>query len=86
MKMEAFIENRLKFDTIILASFIRFLTKQTGSNVASGVGGKLKVLEQKMSKQIKEAETAAAVHGNKALNKIGNLFQKNPTLNKPREG
>ena len=54
--------------------------------MASGVGGKLKVLEQKMSKQIKEAETAAAVHGNKALNKIGTLFQKNPTLNKPREG
>ena len=53
--------------------------------MASGVGGKLKVLEQKMSKQIKEAETAAAVWRKKALNKVDSLYQKNPTLTKPRE-
>ena len=46
-KMEAFIKNGLKFDLLILASFIRFLTKQTGSNVAAGVGGKLRALEVK---------------------------------------
>ena len=85
MKMEAFIKSGIKFDPLISASFIRFLTKQTGSNVAADVGGKLKALEVKMTKQIKEAETAAAVPGKKALNKIDSLYQKNPTLTKPRE-
>ena len=85
MKMEVFIKNGLKFDPIISASFIRFLTKQTGSNVAAGVDGKLKALEIKMRKEIKEAETAALIPGKKVLNKFDNLFQKNPTLIKPRE-
>ena len=85
MKMEAFLKNGLKFDPIISASFIRFLTKQTGSNVAAGVGGKLKALEIKMRKEIKEAETAALIPGKKALNKLDNMFAKNPTLVKPRD-
>jgi hypothetical protein len=85
MKMEAFFKNGLKFDPIISASFIRFLTKQTGSNVAAGVGGKLKALETKMRKEIKETETAALIPGKKALNKLDQMFAKNPTLVKPRD-
>ena len=86
MKMEAFMENGLKFDPIISASFICFLTKQTGYNVAAGVGGKLKTLETRLTKQIKDAEFAASVWGKKALNKVDSLYQKNPTLTKPQEG
>ena len=42
MVMAAFVENGLKYNTTISASFIRFLTRQTGSNVSAGVGGLLK--------------------------------------------
>ena len=51
--------------------------------MAAGVGSKLKALEIKMRKEIKEAETAALIPGKKALNGFDNLFQKNPTLIKP---
>ena len=54
--------------------------------MVAGVGRKLKALEIRMTKQIKEAETTATVWGKKALNKVDTLYQKNPTLNKPREG
>lgn len=40
--MQEFIQGGLKYNSTIGTAFIRFLTKQTGSNVASGVGGQLK--------------------------------------------
>ena len=82
--MEAFMKHGLKFEAIIPASFIRFLIKQTGSNVAAGIGGKHKTLDIKMSKQHKEVETSATVWGKEALNKIDTLYANNPNLNKPQ--
>ncbi len=40
--MQEFIQGGLKYNSMIRTTFIHFLTKQTGSNVASGVGGQLK--------------------------------------------
>ena len=82
MKMESFMKHSLKFDQDISASFISFLTKQTGSNVSAGIRGKLKVLEIKLSKQIKDTEAGATVWGEKALITIDPLYTKNPNLTK----
>ena len=84
MKMEAFMKHGLKFVLIILTLFIWFLTKHTGLNVLAGIGGKLKVIETKLSEQIKDAEAVATVWGEKALNKIDSLYAKNPNLTKPQ--
>ncbi len=40
--MQEFVQGRLKYNFMIGTAFIQFLTKQTGSNMASGVGGQLK--------------------------------------------
>jgi hypothetical protein len=42
--MQEFVEGSLKYNLTILTSFVRFLTKQTGRNVASDVGGQIKAL------------------------------------------
>ena len=46
-----------------LASFILFLTEQTGFNISAHIAGKLKILETKLPKQIKEAEIAVTAKG-----------------------
>jgi hypothetical protein len=42
--MQEFVEGGLKNNLAILTAFVRFLTKQTGGNVTSGVGGQIKAL------------------------------------------
>ena len=48
------------------------------------MGGKLKILEKKLSKQINETETVVVVKGQKAPNKLDALFAKNLSLVKPQ--
>ena len=84
MHMDAFMKNGPKFDSTMAASFIRFLTRQDGSNISAGMGCKLKVLETKLTKQIKDIETSASAKGQKTLNKLATLYMKNPTLVKPQ--
>ena len=67
----------------LLALFIQFLTKQTESYICASMGGKLKILEKKLSKQINETETVVVVKGQKAPNKLDALFAKNLSLVKP---
>ncbi len=42
--MQVFVKGGLKNNPAILTAFVHFLTKQTGGNVASGVGGQIKAL------------------------------------------
>ena len=39
--------------------FIRFLTKQTGQNVSTGIGSQIKVLMEALEKAVKMAKEAA---------------------------
>lgn len=92
MVMAAFVENGLKYNTTISASFIRFLTRQTGSNVSAGVGGSLKTTKKDLLAEIAKATTlangaktlasSAESHASTNSNKLVNLFAKNPTLTK----
>ncbi len=54
-----FIKRGLKYNLAISAAFIRFLTKQTDQNVASGVGSQIKVLTEVLEKYVKMAKEAA---------------------------
>jgi len=60
--MQEFVQGGLKSHPAIGSAFIRFLTKQTGNNVASGVGvqlGKLTTAVDRIETLAKTAETAA---------------------------
>jgi hypothetical protein len=37
--MDEFVKDGLKYNPVISATYVRFLTKQTGSNVGAGIGG-----------------------------------------------
>jgi hypothetical protein len=45
----------MKYNPVISAAYVRFLTKQTGSNVGAGVGGQFLKLEDR----VKSVEAAA---------------------------
>jgi len=49
----------LKYNSAISAAFIRFLTKQTGQNVSTGIGSQIKVLTEALEKAIKMSKEAA---------------------------
>lgn len=60
--MQEFVQGGLKSHPAIGSAFIRFLTKQTGNNVASGVGvqlGKLTTAVERIETLAKTADTAA---------------------------
>ena len=60
--MQEFVQGGLKSHPAIGSAFIRFLTKQTGNNVASGVGiqlGKLSTAVDRIESLAKTADTAA---------------------------
>ncbi len=42
-----------------MAAFIRFLTKQTGQNVSTGIGSQIKGLQEALDKAVKMAKEAA---------------------------
>ena len=56
--MDDFVKWGLKYSSAISAAFIRFLTKQTGQNVSSGVGSQIKVLSETLEKFVKMAKEA----------------------------
>ena len=57
--MEDFIKSGLIYNPTISAAFIRFLTKQTGQNVSSGIGGQLKTMADALT-QVKAAAKEAS--------------------------
>ena len=59
--MDGFVKRGLKYNSAISisAAFIRFLTKQTGQNVSTGIGSQIKVLTKVLEKAIKMAKEAA---------------------------
>ena len=56
--MDDFVKRGLKYNSAISAAFIRFLMKQTGQNVSSGVGSQIKVLSEALEKFVKMAKEA----------------------------
>ena len=54
VSMDKFVRDGLKYNSAILAAFVRFLTKRTGSNVGSGFSGLISKLEE----WVKSAEGA----------------------------
>ena len=57
--MDGFVKRGLKYNSAISAAFIRFLTKQTGQNVSTGIGSQIKVLTEALEKAVKMAKEAA---------------------------
>jgi hypothetical protein len=57
--MDGFVKRGLKYNSAISAAFIRFLTKQTGQNVSTGIGSHIKVLQEALDKAVKMAKEAA---------------------------
>jgi uncharacterized membrane protein YwzB len=90
MAMDNFVWNGMKYNTAISSAFIRFLTKQTGSNVSAGVGNLLSKLEEKVWSAKKNAKdaitlaneaikraTSASTTADKANKGLANLYTKN---------
>ena len=46
-----FTQHGMKYNSSILAAFMRFLTKVTGGNVAAGIGSSVAALENKLKTQ-----------------------------------
>ncbi len=57
--MQGFIHGRLRENLAICSAFVHFLTKQTGGNVALGVGGQLKTLAETVTTLKSLVSTAA---------------------------
>ena len=57
--MDGFVKRGLKYNSAISAAFIRFLTKQTGQNVSTGIGSQIKGLQEALDKAVKMAKEAA---------------------------
>ncbi len=66
--MQEFVDGGLKNNPTILTAFVRFLTKQTSANVASGVGEQIKTLSDAMAtlKGSVSAATSAAKEATQA--------------------
>ena len=52
MVMDEFTANGMKYNSTILAAFMRFLTKVTGGNAAAGMAGTVAALENKLKNWI----------------------------------
>ena len=59
MAMDEFVRDGMKYNPAISAAFVRFLTKQTGSNVGAGIGGMITKLEARL--HVAEAAAKEAV-------------------------
>jgi hypothetical protein len=59
--MDEFIKDGLKYNPVISAAYVRFLTKQTGSNVGAGIGGQFSKLEEQVKSVEATAKEAAKV-------------------------
>ena len=93
--MDEFTANGMKYNSTILAAFMRFLTKVTGGNAAAGVAGTVASLDSKIRnldntiKEVKKEAVAAASRATAANNaaedakkSITKLYQANTTLKK----
>ncbi len=93
MVMDEFTQNRMKYNLLILAAFMHFLTKVIGSNAAAGVSGSITGLKAKLKnlhtilKEVKKeaaAATTCATTANSAAEdakaKLAKLYQANLTL------
>jgi hypothetical protein len=95
MVMDEFTQHGMKYNSSILAAFMRFLTKVTGGNAAAGVGGSVAALENKLKnidliiKELKKDATAVTSRSTSASTaaedtkkSLIRLYQANPTLKK----
>ena len=95
MVMDEFTANGMKYNSTILAAFMRFLTKVTGGNAAAGMGGTVASLDSKIKtldhtiKEVKKEATAASARATAAANaaeeqkkNLTKLYQANSTLKK----
>ena len=93
--MDEFVKDRMKYNPAILATFVRFLTKQTGSNVGAGLGSQLSKMEERLKasksaakeavKEAKEASKQAATAGTNldaVKTSLKQLYEKNTSLKK----
>ena len=74
------LRDEMKYHPLLSATFIRFLTKQTGQNVSAGVGGQLSALKSFVTTEIKKVDLKTntnrttlekAVDKNKLINAMG---------------
>ena len=95
MIMDVFMQSLMKYNVSISASFMQFLRKVTGSNVAAGVAGSIALLDTKFKnlkttlKIVKKVVMAAISWATTATNAtkdtkkgFAKLYQANPTLKK----
>jgi len=95
MLLDEFTANGMKYNSTILAAFMRFLTKVTGGNAAAGVAGTVAALENKLKnldnaiKEVKKEVVVATSHATSTTNaaedakkRITKLYQANTTLKK----
>ena len=83
MLAQGFVANGIENHTAIASSFLRFLTKQTGSNVSAGVGGQLDTLKAELVEEIRKvagAAKGAQILADKNVEALKDLFKKNKTL------
>jgi hypothetical protein len=93
--MDEFVCNGLKYNLVISAVFVRFLTRQIGSNVGAGLGGQLTKMEERLKsaentakeaiKEAKEASKRVALAGtstDSAKTGLTKLYANNSTLKK----
>lgn len=59
MEAVELLKDGLKYHALLSAAFIRFLTKQTGSNVSAGMGAKLAELKKLVKDEIRRVEDTA---------------------------
>ena len=69
LSMDKFVRDGLKYNSAILAVFVRFLTKQTGSNVGLGFSGLISKLEERV-KLAEGAVKEAVKKANKATTRV----------------
>ncbi len=94
--INGFVKRGLKYNLAISAAFIRFLTKQTGQNVSTGILSQIKVLTEALEKAVQMAKEATRVSkeastwsntassaADKTVSDIKAILAKNSTLKKP---
>jgi hypothetical protein len=95
MAMDYFTRDGMKYNPAISAAFVQFLTKQTGGNVSTGVGGQMQVVNDKiktikaLAKEAKKESSNAVARTTMASStaddvkkKLNSLQANNPTLKK----
>ena len=86
MIMEELMKDGIKYHPIISAAFIRFLTKQTGANVATNMGPRILAVEGLVKKEVKALKdlfTKNEKNWDRMDTWKSALLNKNSTLKKP---